>query len=123
MTTILRLKESLEDRYEKLSNDQILSIYHSLLYTDDDHFPLFKQYLSNKFLLSDEIISNLWDMPLESDYSNISHKAASKILPFLKNGLQFDKACGEAGYQHTISKPLELSDLVPHPKTNELKIL
>ncbi|MBK7880801.1 MAG: type II CRISPR RNA-guided endonuclease Cas9 [Saprospiraceae bacterium] len=121
MTTILRLKESLEDRYEKLSNDQILSIYHSLLYTDDDHFPLFKQYLSNKFLLSDEIISNLWDMPLESDYSNISHKAASKILPFLKNGLQFDKACGEAGYQHTISKPLELSDLVPHPKTNELK--
>ncbi len=35
------------------------------------------------------------------DYASLSHKAISKILPYLKNGNSYDVACAYAGYRHS----------------------
>ena len=37
----------------------------------------------------------------QEDYGNLSAKAIRKILPHLKEGLTYDKACEEAGYKHS----------------------
>lgn len=37
----------------------------------------------------------------KEDYGSLSAKAMRKILPFLKQGLTYDKACDEAGYRHS----------------------
>ena len=37
------------------------------------------------------------------DYSSLSHKAISKILPYLKGGNTYDVACAYAGYRHSKS--------------------
>jgi CRISPR-associated endonuclease Csn1 len=44
---------------------------------------------------------------LEPGYARLSRKAICKILPFLEQGMTYDKACLEAGYDH--SKPLQLT--------------
>ncbi|MCF0187444.1 MAG: type II CRISPR RNA-guided endonuclease Cas9, partial [Bacteroidaceae bacterium] len=35
------------------------------------------------------------------DYASLSHKAISKILPYLKEGNTYDVACAYAGYRHS----------------------
>ncbi len=37
----------------------------------------------------------------QEDYGNLSSKAIRKILPYLKEGLTYDKACEAAGYRHS----------------------
>jgi len=39
----------------------------------------------------------------KDDYASVSHKAISKILPFLKEGNTYDMACLLAGYRHSKS--------------------
>lgn len=59
-------------------------------------------------------ISDICGMPQEyarimsgitftEDYASLSHKAISKILPFLKGGNTYDMACYLAGYNHSHS--------------------
>ena len=43
----------------------------------------------------------LANVTFQEDYSNLSAKAMRKILPHLKEGLTYDKACEEAGYRHS----------------------
>ena len=45
----------------------------------------------------------LANIVFESDYSSLSAKAIGKILPHLKDGLQYDVACEYAGYRHSKS--------------------
>ena len=42
----------------------------------------------------------LSSISFKRDYASLSHKAIKKILPFLKAGYQYDKACTLAGYNH-----------------------
>ena len=37
------------------------------------------------------------------DYGSLSAKAIRKILPYLKEGVQYDVACTYAGYKHSAS--------------------
>lgn len=43
----------------------------------------------------------LANVTFQEDYGNLSAKAMRKILPHLKEGLTYDKACEEAGYRHS----------------------
>ncbi|MCM1079964.1 MAG: type II CRISPR RNA-guided endonuclease Cas9 [Bacteroidales bacterium] len=38
-----------------------------------------------------------------NDYGSLSAKAIAKIMPYLKDGNQYDVACGYAGYRHSAS--------------------
>ena len=43
----------------------------------------------------------LGNVTFQEDYGNLSAKAMRKILPHLKAGLTYDKACEAAGYKHS----------------------
>ncbi len=97
------------------------AIYHSLLFTADDSLLKMQKYLKDKFGLPYELSEALWGIRLEQDYSNISHKAAQKILPWMRKGMRYDEACAQAGYHH--SHEIKFRDLpeVRLMKTNELR--
>lgn len=79
-----------------------------------------------------EKISTLCSMPREyaailskitfkEDYASLSHKAMSKILPYLKAGNTYDLACGYAGYNHSHSMTAEERD--SRPLKDRLEVL
>jgi len=43
----------------------------------------------------------LVNVTFQEDYGSLSAKAMRKILPFMKQGLTYDKACEKAGYRHS----------------------
>jgi len=51
--------------------------------------------------LQEDLSLKLSSVRFIQDYASLSHKAMHKILPFLKSGLTYDKACAEAGYVHS----------------------
>lgn len=57
--------------------------------------------LENEFGFSNQEAKGLANISFEEDYSNLSSKAIKKILPFLKEGYQYDEACLLAGYKHS----------------------
>lgn len=50
---------------------------------------------------NDEYAKVIADVKFPDGYRNLSAKAIQKILPFLKDGYQYDKACEKAGYNHS----------------------
>ncbi len=63
------------------------------------------QYLCAHFGLSSEAAQELlFEIDLEDDFGSLSEKAISKILPFMKNGMEYSDACREAGYHHSDKK-------------------
>ena len=50
-----------------------------------------------------EYASALCAVTLLDDYGNLSAKAIRKILPYMKEGTQYDVACTYAGYRHSAS--------------------
>lgn len=50
-----------------------------------------------------EYATVLANIAFQDDYGNLSAKAIKKILPYLKEGNQYDVACGYAGYRHSKS--------------------
>ena len=60
--------------------------------------------LKTKYGFDKEYASILSNTVLQDDYSSLSAKAIQKILPYLKEGQKYDKACGIAGYNHSNSQ-------------------
>lgn len=65
------------------------------------------QKLQNIFGLKPEYAALLANIPLQSDYGSLSARAIRKILPYLKEGKIYDKACAKAGYNHSSSRTAE----------------
>ncbi len=57
--------------------------------------------LENEYGFSNEEAKRLVNVSFEDDYSNLSAKAIRKILPYLKEGYQYDEACRFSGYKHS----------------------
>lgn len=65
--------------------------------------------------------SLLANVTFEPDYGSLSTKAISKILPHLKDGLEYSQAALQAGYNH--SKSLNKEELVNRELKDKLDIL
>jgi CRISPR-associated endonuclease Csn1 len=63
---------------------------------------LIKQ-LTEKFGFNRECAEILCKVHFEDDHGSLSSRAIKKILPHLKEGLIYDQACMEAGYNHSHS--------------------
>ncbi len=121
-STILQMREAIGDEhFATLTQQEINNIYHSLLYSADDNYSKYVKFFEEKFGLSEDIAQKLWDIPLEPDYSSISHKAAQKMLPHLKNGFHFKKAEAEVGYNMSVRNTFQNLDHIPQLKTNEMR--
>ena len=77
--------------------------------------------LKEKFGFEEEYAKVLANVTFEDDYGSLSSKAIAKILPHLKDGLQYDEAAALAGYNH--SNSLNKEERANRPLKDKLELL
>ncbi|MFZ5553537.1 MAG: type II CRISPR RNA-guided endonuclease Cas9 [Bacteroidota bacterium] len=99
--------------FDPLANDfsahPFFKLWH-LLYSTEEIIDI-KKNLKEKYQFHDELINGLLKLPIKNDFTSLSSRAARKILPHLRNGLMYDKACKEAGYNHSESLTKEENEI------------
>lgn len=99
-------------------------LWHTLYSADDD--ALLKVTLLNRkgkngqSLYSDQVAQDLVEISLEQDYGRLSKAAIKKILPHLKNGDVYSKACELAGYHHSMQAGKNEADYSINDFLNEI---
>lgn len=77
--------------------------------------------LKEKFGFDEEYAKVMANVIFEDDYGSLSSKAIYKILPHLKDGLQYDEAAILAGYNHSHS--LNKEERANKPLKDKLELL
>lgn len=92
-------------------------LWHTLFFATDDDW--LYQYSQEVLGLTEEQAAEYSTIVLEPDYSSISQKAAGKILPFLKEGLNYADACqkvkekyNDPRYHHSYSEEEDSKDRI-----------
>ena len=102
-TEILDFDPSLEKH--KLEKQPMYQLWHLLYSYESDNSRTGNESLLRKlettFGFPEEYATVLCDVVFEEDYGNLSVKAMRKILPKLKEGKIYDKACEDVGYNHS----------------------
>lgn len=111
-TAVLHFDSSLEGK--AMEKQPAYHLWH-LLYSyisDDSRSGNDKllQKLEEQFGISKEYGNIIANIVFEADYGGLSSKAIKKILPFLKDCYTYDKACLQAGYNHSGSLTKEEMD-------------
>ncbi len=95
------------DSSQPLDSQPFFRLWHLLYSYETDNTPTgdgkLKQHIMQICNCDKEYASVISAINYDSDYGNLSAKAIRNILPYLKNGLSYDKACAEAGYRHSKS--------------------
>lgn len=73
-----------------------------------------------KLGLQDKIAEAFLDISFSGN-KHLSLKALFKIIPFMEQGLTYDKACAAAGYDHTQPRRVEKTSLLPPLDTEDLR--
>lgn len=102
--------------HENLEKQSSLKLWHLLYAAEDDdkiknedrliygsNNVCLRKNLTKKFGFKPEYSKLISNVGLQDDYGNLSAKAIKKVLPFLKDGHDFAKACALAGYNHSNS--------------------
>ncbi|PHR70849.1 MAG: type II CRISPR RNA-guided endonuclease Cas9 [Lutibacter sp.] len=99
-------------------------IWHILSFFEDRE--KLKQYAIEKWGFDEEKATLISKFNLKDEYANLSRKAISNILPFLKLGFQYDVAVGLGGVKNTLGSKWEenkqfILDNVPEIVRSNLK--
>lgn len=96
---------------ESYEQQPIFKIWHLLYSYEGDKSRTGVESLLEKLSmitgLDREYTKILSSIRFKDDYASLSHKAIKKVLPYLKQGIQYDKACALAGYNHSGSMTSE----------------
>ncbi len=102
---LLSIDLSKEDR--ELEKQPYFRLWHLLYSFESDNTPTGNGRLIEALMklcgMGKEYASVLANVSFQEDYGSLSAKAIKKILPYLKEGNQYDVACGYAGYRHSQS--------------------
>ncbi|GLQ07143.1 type II CRISPR RNA-guided endonuclease Cas9 [Sneathiella chinensis] len=109
---ILSNKKCFGPGWLKLSGDEQDEIVAFLLEEEDEGAVL--EFLMDRYGLSAEGADNVSHARLPDGIGRLSLKAIGKILPHLRQGLTYDKACAEAGYHHSDRRTGEVPDRLPY---------
>ncbi len=108
-TEILDFNSSLEG--QELSEQPAYQLWHLLYSFEDDSSKYGNENLLNKlqekYGFTEKQARIIANISFQSDYGSLSAKAIRKILPYLKQGETYDKACVKVGYNHSSSKTTE----------------
>ena len=95
------------DSNSDLDKQSYFKLWHLLYSFEGDNSKTGNEKLIDKISeicnIEKEYASVLADVNFIDDYGSLSTKAIKKILPFLKEGNQYDIACAYAGYRHSKS--------------------
>ena len=104
-TEILRFDSSLEGH--ALEQQLMFKLWHLFYSFEGDKSELGNakliEKLHDQYGFDKEYAAVLANVVFEDDYGNLSSKAIRKILPHLKDGLEYSVACEYAGYRHSKS--------------------
>ncbi len=99
------IDETIFEDFDALQNNftehPLFKMWH-LLYATEEANDI-KKKLKEKFFFNDELITGVLKLSLKNDFAALSTRAARKLIPHLREGLMYDKACNEAGYNHSES--------------------
>lgn len=102
-TAVLHFDSSLEGK--ELEKQPAYRLWHLLYsYISDDSRSGNEKLLAKleeQFGINKEYGDIIANIVFETDYGGLSSKAIKKILPFLKDCYTYDKACKQAGYNHS----------------------
>lgn len=95
-----RIRQAVGDHwFEQQSEEVRMKLWHTLYFAADEGW--IQEYAEQKLEMSDEQAKRFAEVNLELDYGSISHKAAQKILPYMREGYDYASACEKAGYHHS----------------------
>jgi CRISPR-associated endonuclease Csn1 len=99
-TTWSRIRKAVgDDWFERQTEEAKLKLWHTLYFAADEGW--IEEYAQRALGMNDEQAKLFAAVNLELDYGSISHKAASRIVPLMRDGHDFATACAEAGYHHS----------------------
>ena len=110
---------------DKFDKQPYYQLWHLLYSSEEDEF--IKKHLIEKYGFAEHHIPFLLNINLQADYGSLSAKAIKKVLPHLKDGHIYDKACLMVGYNHSSSLTKEdnenrvLKDALSLLKKNSLR--
>ncbi|MBQ9399082.1 MAG: type II CRISPR RNA-guided endonuclease Cas9 [Bacteroidales bacterium] len=100
-----------ELRKEEYEQQPLFKLWHLAYSYEGDNSNTGNESLTRKISaitgLDPEYAKILSSISFKEDYASVSHKAISKILPFLKEGYKYSEACQMAGYNHSHSLSAE----------------
>lgn len=90
---------------KELEKQPYFKLWHLLYSFEGDNTPTGNGKLIEKLMqlcdVEKEYATELANVSFQDDYGSLSAKAIKKILPYLKEGNQYDVACEYAGYRHS----------------------
>lgn len=99
---------------EEYEQQPIFKLWHLLYSYEGDKSITGKESLYQRITeltgLERDYAKILAAITFRDDYASLSHKAISRILPFLKDGHTYDEACAMAGYNHSHYETAEERD-------------
>ncbi|MDH8701070.1 CRISPR-associated endonuclease Csn1 [Dysgonomonadaceae bacterium PH5-43] len=102
-TDILYFNSSLSG--EEFEQQALYKLWHLLYSFEGDDSTVGNEKLINKITelygFDKEYASVLANIVFQDDYGSLSAKAIKKILPYMKDGNQYNVACEYAGYRHS----------------------
>lgn len=120
------IDETIFEDFDVLQNNfsdhPLFKIWHLLYATEETND--IKKVLKEKYFFNDELIKGILKLPVKNDFVALSSRAARKLLPHLREGLMYDKACKEAGYNHSDSLTKEQNEerkIIDIEKLNNIK--
>ncbi len=123
-TDILHFDSSLEgDAFEKQPSYRL---WHLLYSFEGDNSKTGNekliQHLKEQFGFEESYASELANIVFQADYGSLSSKAMRRILPYMKDGLEYSAACEYAGYRHS-KKSLTKEELANKVLKDHLELL
>lgn len=101
------LSIGLDKEGKELEMQPYFRLWHLLYSFEGDNTPAGNGKLIEKIMqlcrVEKEYAIELANISFQDDYGSLSAKAIKKILPYLKEGNQYDVACEYAGYRHSKS--------------------
>lgn len=123
-TDILKFNTSLEGK--AFEQQPMFKLWHLLYSYEGDKSELGNQRLiekiSEKYGFEKEYATVLAGVVFQDDYSSLSSKAIRKILPHMKDGLEYSVACEYAGYRHS-KNSLTKEEIANKVLKNKLELL
>ncbi len=125
--TLAAIKHGLGSEFLKaLPAEGLEKIWNILYFAQEDWW--LRKYGQGKLGLSEEGAKRFSKISFEADYCSLSHKAMSKILPWLKKGLDYSAACkavaeaeNKPHYHHSFDEETEGKDRELEPFINREK--
>lgn len=120
------IDETIFEDFDALQNTftehPLFKIWH-LIYATEEADDI-KKVLKEKYFFNNELIANILKLPVKNDFTALSSRAARKLIPHLREGLIYDKACKEVGYNHSESltkEQNEAREIISIEKLNNIK--